>query len=87
MSRVLRLILYPGQRKPDPAPLAVDLTGVFLIGIGAWVIALIVTWFRWRAGSVPLSSTWTCLAGTLLGIIAVAWARFDRRRRAASSSI
>lgn len=78
MSKVIQLLLYPGRRRPDPAPLALDLTGVFLVGIGAWVIALIVTWFRWLDGSVPASSAWTCVAGILLGVIAVAWAQLNR---------
>ena len=76
MAKVLQLILYPGQRRPDPAPLAVDLTGVFLLGIGGWIIALVVTLLRWNAGDVPITSAWTCIAGIVLGIAAVAWARY-----------
>ena len=82
MPKALHLILYPGQRRPDPAPVTLDLTIVCLIGIAAWVLALVVTLLRWRAGDVPITSAWTCVAGIALGILGVAWARHLRRTEA-----
>ncbi|QTE29846.1 DUF2530 domain-containing protein [Pengzhenrongella sicca] len=78
MPTVRHLLLNPRDRRADPAPLAVDLTGVFGIGIAGWVVALIVTWFRWQAGQVPATSALTCVAGIALGVIAVIWARHQR---------
>lgn len=75
---VRRLLLHPKERRADPPPVAVDLTGVFLFGIGAWVIALIVTGVRWYLGSVPATSALTCIAGIVLGVVAVIWARRNR---------
>lgn len=78
MASVIELILHPSRRRPDPAPLAVDLTKVFLVGLGAWVVALVVTWFRWRSGDVASTSVWTCVAGVVLGLVALVWARTTR---------
>ena len=78
MPTALHLILYPGQRRPDPAPVELDLTIVCLIGIAAWVVALGVTLLRWRAGDVPIGSAWTCVAGIALGVLGAAWARRTR---------
>ena len=82
MATVRELILNPGRRRPDPAPLAVDLTGAFLVGIGAWFVALIVTWIRWSSGDVPATSAWTCVAGIALGLGALVWARRTRLSQA-----
>ena len=88
MAKVLQLVLYPGERRPDPPPLAVDLTSFFLLGIGAWVVALIVTLIRWRAGDIPATSAWTCIAGIVLGLAALTWVRLNRpvARRAEPTS-
>ena len=86
MPTALHLILYPGQRRPDPAPVELDLTIVCLIGIAAWVVALGVTLLRWRAGDVPITSAWTCAAGIALGIIGVGWARHLRSESSSSSA-
>jgi hypothetical protein len=69
------LILYPSRRRPDPAPLSVNRGRVALVGIGVWVVALVVTWVRWRVGDASSTSVWTCLAGIGLGLAALVWFR------------
>lgn len=78
MASVFALMLDPSRRRPDPAPLAVDLTGAFLVGLGAWVVALVVTWIRWRVGDGTSTSVWTCVAGVAGGLVALMWARHVR---------
>ena len=76
VTSVFSLMLDPSRRRPDPAPLPVDLFQMLLVGIALWCVALVATWLRWRTGAVPTESLWTCVAGIVGGVVALLWARF-----------
>jgi len=78
VATVFSLIMNPNRRRADPDPLAMDLTAAFLVGLGVWFIALVVTWIRWRAGDGTVTSVWTCVAGVAGGFAGLAWARHTR---------
>ncbi|RYV50038.1 DUF2530 domain-containing protein [Pengzhenrongella frigida] len=78
MPSVFALIMNPDQRRPDPAPLPIDLVKLILVGLAAWVVALAVTWIQYRAGSGLLQSVWTCVAGVTGGLLALIWAKVTR---------
>jgi hypothetical protein len=75
MPAVLEVILRADRRRPDPPVVRVDLRRVILVGIGAWLVALAVTTVLWFAGTVTTTPVWSCVAGTALGLLALAWER------------
>ena len=78
MASVYELITNPSRRRGEPKPLVVDLTYAFLVGLGIWIIALVVTWLRWRVGADTATPVWTCVAGVVGGLVALVWARLTR---------
>ncbi|NMR21022.1 DUF2530 domain-containing protein [Cellulomonas fimi] len=79
MPSVLDLVLHPDRRRPDPAPVRVDLRIVFSAGLAAWVVALVVTWALARGdGNGPTEAVWTCVAGVGLGVVALVWEHYRR---------
>lgn len=80
MPSVLEILLHPERRRPDPAPVHVDLRRVVLVGMGLWALALVVTGVLWAVGAVAPNVVWTCAAGVGLGVLALLWERRHRRR-------
>lgn len=78
VASVYELITNPGRRRGEPKPLVVDLTSAFVVGLGLWIIALVVTWLRWHAGDDTSTPVWTCVAGVAGGVVALVWARLTR---------
>lgn len=66
-----RRLLEPSRLAPVP----VDLTRVFLVGTGLWLVALVVAGALAATGSVPTRTVVTCATGAGLGALAVLWAR------------
>ena len=77
----MRLWLKDSERRPDPAPVKTDDRKPMLIGIGLWLVALVVL----LVVLVPLVAAgnvwwlWACVAGIVIGLIGVLYAH--RRRR------
>jgi hypothetical protein len=57
----------PAPTKPAPPPLQVDTARVVLIGIGLWVVALVVLLVL--GDRVDRLWTWTCVAAIGLGLL------------------
>ncbi len=68
---VTRRLLEPSRLAPVP----VDLTRVFLAGTGMWLVALVVAGVLAAAGNVTTRTVITCATGTVLGLVALLWAR------------
>jgi hypothetical protein len=79
MPTVLEVILRADRRRPDPPPVRVDMRRVFLVGIGAWLIALVVTAALWWVGAASTTPVWSCIAGAALGLVGLAWERVRGR--------
>lgn len=75
MPSFIRLALRPEQRKPAPDPVPVSLRPVFLAGIVAWAVALVVAFVLWLTGGATALGVWTCAVGGLLGVMGLAWTR------------
>ena len=78
---VFTLIMNPDQRRPDPAPLPVDVAQMFRTGLAVWVVALAVTWLRYRTGADQVGPVWTCVAGVTGGLLALVWESVTRHQR------
>ncbi|MBC7290427.1 MAG: DUF2530 domain-containing protein [Actinotalea sp.] len=61
-------------------PVRLDLRKVFLVGIAAWVVALVVTGVLAATGQVSARIPWICAAGIALGGLALVWERRNRDR-------
>jgi hypothetical protein len=79
MPTVIEVILRADRRRPDPPPVRVDMRRVFLVGIGAWLLALVVTAVLWWMGAMSTTPVWSCVAGALLGLVGLAWERIRGR--------
>jgi Flp pilus assembly protein TadB len=71
----IQLALRPEQRKPTPDPVHVSLRPVFLVGIGVWLVALVVAVVLWATGSATGLVVWSCVVGALLGVAGYLWTR------------
>jgi fatty acid desaturase len=80
-SRLVRLYQRSADRRPDPPPLATDDRATVLVGIGLWVVALILTllFHAWLADADRSWWTWTTLAGIAGGLLGLVY--LSRRRR------
>jgi len=78
MPAVLEVILRPDRRRPDPAPVEVDMRRVFAVGIGLWAVALAVCAVLWRVGAAGTIPLWSCGAGLVLGLVGLLWERGRR---------
>jgi hypothetical protein len=77
----VRLYQRSAGRRPDPAPLRTDDRATVLVGIGLWVVALVVTLVLHTRLAADGRGwwTWTALAGIALGGIGLAYVRRSRR--------
>lgn len=75
MPSFIHLALRPEHRKPAPDPVPVSLRPVVLVGIAAWVVALVVALVLWLTGGATALGVWTCLAGAGLGVLGLLWTR------------
>lgn len=74
---------HPRPRLLGPsrlAPVAVDLNRVFWAGIAVWAVALAVALVGALQDRVHWETVATCVAGVLLGFVALDWERRRRRR-------
>lgn len=67
----MRLILKDSERRPDPTPVQTDDRKPLLIGMVAWVAALVIVLVVLRPHADQLWLLWTCLTGILLGVVAL----------------
>lgn len=84
---------YPGLVSTPPArpsvfapstlaPVEIDLRRVFWVGIALWALALVVVAVATLAGATTGRAVPICVAGLLLGVLALGW-EHRRSRRAA----
>jgi hypothetical protein len=73
MPTVIEVIVRADRRRPDPPPVRVDMRRVILVGIVAWLIALVVTTVLWWMGEATTTPVWSCVAGAVLGVAGLAW--------------
>jgi len=66
----LRIFLKDSERRPDPVPVRTDDRRAILIGLVAWVVALVVVlvFFAPITGPGNRSLFWTCAVGIVLGL-------------------
>jgi hypothetical protein len=48
---------------------------VFLVGIGAWLVALVGALVLWLTDAAGPHGVWACATGVLLGVLGLAWTR------------
>lgn len=75
MPSFIQLALRPERRKPAPDPVHVSLRPVFLFGIVAWLVALVVALVLWLTGAAAPHGVWTCAVGAAFGVAGLLWTR------------
>lgn len=75
MPSFLQLALRPERRKPAPDPVPVSMRPVFLVGIGAWLVALVVALVLWLTDATGPQGVLTCAVGAALGVVGLLWVR------------
>jgi hypothetical protein len=76
-SRAVRLYQRSAERRPDPAPLVTNDRVTVLVGIGLWLVALVVTLVM-RDRLAEEGRTWwiwTAVAGAGLGVAGLGYLR------------
>jgi hypothetical protein len=76
-------LLHPARTTPPPV--AIDLERVVLVGVGIWVLALLVTGILAFTGEVAWDVVWVCATGAALGLLGAEWARRNRPAPPAAS--
>ena len=72
---MLEVILRADRRRPDPPAIEVDMRRVFVAGLVIWTLALAVCAVLWRLGVLEVAAVWSCVAGLVLGVGGLVWAR------------
>ena len=73
----MRLWLRDGERRPDPVPVKTDDRRAVLVGLGLWVVALVVLLIV----GVPSGTwLWTVVVGLVLGVLGLGYLTVTRRR-------
>ena len=77
----MRLWLRDDERRPDPVPVKTDDRKAVLVGLGLWVVALVVTlvFFRQLSASGDGWWFWTVVVGLVLGLVGLAYLTVKRR--------
>ncbi|WP_242496494.1 DUF2530 domain-containing protein [Xylanimonas protaetiae] len=70
--------MRPETRRPTPPPQRVDLRRIVLVGIAAWLVALVVAVVLLATGTQGWQWVAICGAGIALGGLGLLW---DRRHR------
>jgi hypothetical protein len=72
----MRLFLKDSERRPDPSPVKTDDRRPILVGIGGWLVALVVVLvlFAPLAESANRWLLWTCVVGLVLGLAGLVYA-------------
>jgi hypothetical protein len=75
----MRLWLRDDERRPDPVPVKTDDRRAVLVGLGLWVIALVVVLI---VGGPLVGGTWiwTIVVGIALGVFGLGYLTVTRRR-------
>lgn len=80
----------PETRSEDLPPMRVNTVTMFLVGIGAWAVGLVVVLLLQAAGHAVEGGVQICLTGIGIGVLALGWAvpqhRRTLRREAAARS-
>jgi Protein of unknown function (DUF2530) len=78
----VRLYQRSAGRRPDPAPLATDDRAAVAVGIGIWVVGLVLTLvFHERLADAGRAWwTWTALTGIAGGLLGLVYVTRRRRR-------
>jgi len=77
----MRLWLRDSERRPDPVPATTDDRKAVLVGLGLWVIGLVVLLVFLK----PLSASgdgwwlWTVIVGLALGLVGLGYLTVKRR--------
>lgn len=78
MPSFVTLLLHPDRRRPDPAPLRVDLRVTILVGMALWTVALVVSAVLLATGVLGPRAVATCGTGLVLGVLGLVWERRHR---------
>ena len=74
----MRLWLRDNERRPDPVPVKTDDRRAVLVGLGLWLIALVVVLV---VGVGTVTWMWTIVVGLILGVLGLGYLTVRRRRR------
>ena len=73
----MRLWPRDDERRPDPVPVKTDDRRAVLVGLGLWVVALVVLLIV----GVPSGTwLWTVVVGLVLGLLGMGYLTLARRR-------
>jgi len=78
----MRLWLRDGERRPDPTPAQTDDRKAVLVGLGLWVLGLVVLLVVLGGsliGENRLPWLWTDIVGIVLGILGLIYLSVNRR--------
>lgn len=79
-DRVMRIPVPPETRSEDLPPMRVNTVTMVLVGIGVWLVALVVVLVLQATGSDLGRMVLICLAGIGFGVLGLAWAVPQHRR-------
>ncbi len=72
----MRLWVKESERRPSPPPVKTDDRMVWIVGLAAWAIGLVVVAIvthQWPA-------VWACVAGLVLGVLGLGYTALRTRR-------
>ena len=77
----MRLWLRDSERRPDPVPAETDDRKAVLVGLGLWVVALVVVlvFGRQLADAGDSWWLWTIVIGLVLGLVGLVYLSVKRR--------
>ena len=73
----MRLWLRDDERRPDPVPAQTDDRRAVLVGLGLWVVALVVLLI---VGFPSGTWLWTVVVGLVLGLLGMGYLTLARKR-------
>ncbi|WP_271175460.1 DUF2530 domain-containing protein [Leifsonia poae] len=77
----MRLWLRDSERRPDPVPVETDDRRAVLVGLGLWLVALVVVLVFGRQLSAAGDGWWfwTVVIGLVLGLVGLGYLTVKRR--------